>query len=142
MSPVPARNSVVSTFPSARNWFESWVNVADCAVVRMSASVRITEPVSVVVFVAVRTNQHAPEWLERFYEVVSQIPEIIEFHRLSGQIDYLLKIVVPDIESYDDVYKQLISNLSIFDVSSMFSMEEIKVTSAMPLAYAGKPRRS
>ena len=91
----------------------------------------------VTVFVAIRTNQHAPEWLEKFSRTVGDIPEIVEFHRMSGQIDYLLKVVVPDIAAYDAVYKRLIAKLPLFDVNSMFAMEEIKATHVLPLEYLG-----
>jgi Lrp/AsnC family transcriptional regulator len=91
----------------------------------------------VTVFVAVRTNQHTPEWLETFSRAVDGIPEIVELYRMSGQIDYLLKVVVPDIGAYDAVYKQLIGKLPLFDVSSMFAMEEIKATHVLPLDYLG-----
>ena len=90
---------------------------------------------SVTVFVAVRTNEHSPEWLTRFAGVVNDLPEVVEFYRMSGQIDYLLKIVVPDIDAYDAIYKRLIGRLPVFDVSSMFAMEEIKASTALPLSY-------
>jgi len=90
----------------------------------------------VIVFVAVRTNQHAPDWLASFSKAVAELPEVIEFYRMSGDMDYLLKIVVPTIEAYDAVYKRLIAKLPLFDVSSMFAMEELKSTTCLPLGYA------
>jgi Lrp/AsnC family transcriptional regulator len=90
----------------------------------------------VVVFVAVRTNRHAVDWLERFARVVVEIEEVVEFYRLAGELDYLLKVVVPDIGAYDAVYKRLIGRVEIAEVTSMFAMEEIKSTSALPLGYA------
>jgi Lrp/AsnC family transcriptional regulator len=92
--------------------------------------------VGVTVFVSIRTNQHNPNWSERFCRGVSQIPEVLEFHRMSGSIDYLLRVVVPDISAYDDVYKRLIAVADIADVSSSFSMERIKYTTALPTNYA------
>ena len=89
----------------------------------------------VAVFVTVRTNQHTEEWLRRFAEVVSVMPEVVEFYRLSGEIDYLLKVVVPDIAAYDAFYKKLVSRIALSDVSSSFAMEEIKYTTALPLDY-------
>jgi len=86
-------------------------------------------------FVSVRTNRHEPEWLEKFAEGVSQLPEIVEVYRMSGDIDYLLKIVAPDIAGYDRIYKRLISIVEIYDVSSAFAMERMKVTTALPLDY-------
>ncbi len=90
----------------------------------------------VTVFVFVRTNQHAPDWLDSFAQAVADLPEVLEFYRMSGQVDYLLKIVVPTIEAYDAVYKRLIAKLPLFDVSSMFAMEELKATTNLPLGYA------
>ena len=92
--------------------------------------------VGVTVFVRVKTSQHTYDWLEGFARAVAEIDEVIEFYRLSGDIDYLLKIVVPDIDSYDAVYKRLIRAAALSDVSSSFAMEEIKYTTAVPLDYA------
>lgn len=92
--------------------------------------------VGVTVFVSVRTNRHTEEWSKRFCETVAQIPEVIEFYRMSGHVDYLLRIVVPDVTSYDKVYKRLIKRADLFDVSSSFALERIKSTTALPLQYA------
>jgi len=92
--------------------------------------------VNVTVFVLVKTSKHNQEWYQKFYEAVSNIPEVVDFYRMSGNIDYLLRVVVPDIAAYDDVYKKLTSNIDIFDVNSSFAMEEIKHTTALPVAYA------
>jgi Lrp/AsnC family transcriptional regulator len=89
----------------------------------------------VTVFVSIVTNQHSEEWLRRFAEVVRDLPEIVEFYRMSGQVDYLIRVVVPDIEAYDAFYKKLISRIEIADVSSAFAMEQIKYTTAMPLHF-------
>ena len=93
--------------------------------------------VGTTVFVAVRTNHHNSEWLDRFAEAVVGIDEVVEFHRMSGDVDYLLKIVVPDIAGYDRVYKRLIGMVELSDVSSSFSMERIKSTTELPLDYTG-----
>ena len=93
--------------------------------------------VGVTVFVVVRTNQHTAGWLEKFAKSVRDIPEVVEFYRMSGEMDYLLRVVVPDIRGYDAVYKRLIRSVELFDVSSSFAMEEIKYTTALPLDYAG-----
>lgn len=90
----------------------------------------------VTVFVAVRTRMHDLPWLEKFRATVQAIPEIVEAHRMSGDVDYLLKVVVPDIAAYDQVYKQLIHSVALSDVSSSFAMEELKFTTALPLTYA------
>ena len=92
--------------------------------------------VGVTVFVMIRTNQHNPAWLERFAHGVSQIPEVVEFYRMSGEIDYMLRVVVPDIQGYDRVYKKLIEIADLADVSSTFAMGQIKYTTALPLDYA------
>jgi Lrp/AsnC family transcriptional regulator len=92
--------------------------------------------VGVTVFVSVRTNQHNMKWAERFCRAVSEIPEVVEFYRMSGATDYLLRVVVPDIAAYDLVYKRLIKVADLFDVSSTFAMECIKYTTALPTSYA------
>jgi Lrp/AsnC family transcriptional regulator len=89
----------------------------------------------VIAFVRVRTNQHSQEWLDRFAAALENIDEVVEFYRMSGDLDYLLKIVVPDITGYDAVYKRLIAGIELSDVSASFVMEEIKTTAALPLDY-------
>ncbi len=89
----------------------------------------------VTVFVSITTNQHNEDWLTRFARIISEFPEVVEFHRMSGNIDYLLKVVVPDIEAYDNFYKKLVGKIDITDVSSAFAMERIKDTTALPLHY-------
>ena len=91
--------------------------------------------VGVTVFVAVRTSTHSQEWFERFRGAVQAIPEVVEFYRMSGDVDYLLRVVVPDIRAYDTVYQRLTKAVSLSDVSSSFAMEEIKHTTALPLSY-------
>lgn len=90
----------------------------------------------VTVFVAVRTNQHNQAWFERFRDAVRAIPEVVELYRMSGDMDYLMKLVVPDIAAYDRVYQRLIRSVDLSDVSSSFAMEELKNTTALPLDYA------
>lgn len=92
--------------------------------------------VGVTVFVAVRAGAHSQAWLDRFAKGVAEIPEIVEFWRMSGDTDYLLRVVVPDIAGYDAVYKRLIKAADLSDVSSSFAMERIKFTTALPLDYA------
>jgi len=91
--------------------------------------------VGVTVFVAVRTNRHDPDWIDQFAAAVVEIPEVVEFYRMSGDIDYLLKIVVQDIGDYDRVYKKLIAVAPLHDVSSSFAMERIKSSTALPLHH-------
>lgn len=90
----------------------------------------------VTVFVAITTSEHTIEWLERFHAILREFSEIVEAYRMSGQVDYLLRIAVPDIESYDRFYKELISRIPLTDVSSSFAMEQIKYSSALPLTFA------
>ena len=85
------------------------------------------------VFVALKTDQHNAEWLEEFAQKISSYPEVVEFYRMSGEVDYLLRVVGKDMASYDRFYKRLISEVSLTDVSSSFAMEEIKYTTALPL---------
>jgi len=94
------------------------------------------------VFVAIRTNSHSLEWLRRFSEVVQEFPEVVEFYRMSGDVDYLLRVVVPDIAAYDAFYKRLIAKIEIRDVSSSFAMEQIKYTTEMPLDYISLEKES
>ncbi len=106
----------------------------------ITRSVTLLDPqkvnVGVTVFVAVRTSTHTQAWFDRFKAAVDVIPEVVEFYRMSGEIDYLLRVVVPDIGAYDKVYKRLIADTHLSDVSSSFAMEEIKFTTALPLSYA------
>lgn len=92
--------------------------------------------VGVTVFMAVKTNEHTESWLRKFAAVVEEFSEVVEFYRMSGDIDYLMRVVVPDIASYDTFYKKLIGRVSLTDVSSSFAMEQIKYTTALPLDFA------
>jgi Lrp/AsnC family transcriptional regulator len=87
-------------------------------------------------FVAVRTLQHNEQWLRKFAAAVQAIPEIVEAYRMSGDIDYMLRIVVPDIAGYDAVYRKLIRSVELSDVSSSFAMERLKYSTALPVDFA------
>ena len=89
-----------------------------------------------IAFVAVKTAQHGEVWLRKFTAAVRQIPEVVELHRMSGEIDYLMKVVCTDMAHFDSVYKKLISAADFSDVTSTFSMEELKTTTELPLDYA------
>ncbi len=91
----------------------------------------------VTVFVHIRTAQHNAAWLEKFAAAVAAIPEIVELYRMSGDIDYLMRVVVPDITGYDAIYQRLIAAVELSDVSSTFAMERIKHTTALPVDYVG-----
>ena len=84
-------------------------------------------------FVAITTPEHSQEWLDRFQSLVTSLPEVVEFYRMSGQVDYLLRVVVPDIDAYDAVYKKLISTVKLKDISSTFAIEQIKFTTKLPI---------
>jgi Lrp/AsnC family transcriptional regulator len=85
------------------------------------------------VFVSVRTNRHDQEWLDSFAGAAASMPEVVEFYRLSGDTDYLMKVLVRDIAAYDAFYKRLIASVPLSDVSSAFAMEQIKSTTAVPV---------
>lgn len=87
----------------------------------------------VSVFVQVKTNQHDANWATEFAQVVSQFPEVVEFYRMAGEYDYLLRVLVKDIPAYDQFYKRLISATALTDVTSNFAMEQIKWTTELPL---------
>jgi len=87
----------------------------------------------VTVIVAIRTASHSEEWLKIFSEGVSLIPEVVEFYRMSGDIDYILKVVARDIADYDRIYRKISKVADLHDVSSSFAMQEIKSTTALPL---------
>lgn len=89
----------------------------------------------VTVFMNIRTNQHSVEWVNKLTSAIADIPEIVEYYRMSGEVDYLLKIVAPNIGAFDAVYKKLISRVEIFEISSHFAMEELKSTTELPLNY-------
>ena len=92
----------------------------------------------VTVFVSIKTDLHSLDWLERFHAAVVDFPEVVELYRMSGDVDYLLRVVVPDIAAYDAFYKKLIARIDISKVSSAFAMEQIKYTTALPLEFARK----
>ncbi|MCD7059597.1 Lrp/AsnC family transcriptional regulator [Pelagibacterium xiamenense] len=107
-------------------------------VIRRRVAVLNPEKVNagVTVFVAVRTNEHNDAWLRKFAAVVEEFTEVVEFYRMSGEVDYLLRVVVPSIQAYDVFYKKLIAKIPLTDVSSSFAMEQIKYTTALPLEFA------
>lgn len=86
-------------------------------------------------FVAVRAREHSEVWFTKFATAVSAFPEVIELYRLSGQMDYLMRVVVPDIDAFDLFYRRLIKAVDLSDVSTSFAMERIKYTTELPLTY-------
>jgi Lrp/AsnC family transcriptional regulator len=87
----------------------------------------------ITVFVSVETGDHSQEWLGRFADVVNAMPEVMEFYRMAGDVDYVLRVVVPDMQSYDSFYKKLIATVPLKNVTSRFAMERIKSTTALPI---------
>ena len=87
----------------------------------------------VTVFVSVETNDHSQEWLDRFARIVIAMPEVMEFYRMAGDVDYMLRVVVPDIQGFDAFYKRLIAEVPLQNVTSRFAMEKIKATTALPI---------
>ncbi len=85
------------------------------------------------VFVSIETGDHSQDWLERFAKTVTAMPEVMEFYRMAGDVDYMLRVVVPDIAGYDAFYKRLIAAVPLKNVTSRFAMEKIKSTTALPL---------
>ena len=87
----------------------------------------------VTIFVSIETGDHSQEWLDRFAQVVVAMPEVMEFYRMAGDVDYMLRVVVPDIAGYDAFYKKLIAAVPLKNVTSRFAMEKIKSTTALPI---------
>jgi Lrp/AsnC family transcriptional regulator len=88
------------------------------------------------VFVSIETGDHSQDWLDRFAKTVTAMPEVMEFYRMAGDVDYMLRVVVPDIAGYDTFYKKLISAVPLKNVTSRFAMEKIKSTTALPIPEA------
>ncbi len=99
--------------------------------------VALVDPVKVgaglCVFVSIRTSEHSREWLEVFAEKVSAMPEVVEFYRMGGDVDYMLRVLVSNIDAFDGFYKRLVDGITLADVTSRFAMERIKHTTAVPL---------
>ena len=89
--------------------------------------------VGLTVFVSIETGDHSSAWLSKFAQTVTAMPEVMEFHRMAGDIDYMLRVAVPDIQAYDAFYKRLIDTMPLKNVTSRFSMERVKSTTAYPL---------
>jgi Lrp/AsnC family transcriptional regulator len=87
----------------------------------------------ITVFVSIETGDHSQDWLARFAETVGAMPEVMEFYRMAGDVDYMLRVVVPDIAGYDTFYKKLIATVSLKNVTSRFAMEKIKSTTSLPI---------
>ena len=103
----------------------------------ITARVALVDPdawgLDLTVFIAVRTDQHDPKWLEKFTQAVTGMPEILGVWRTSGDLDYLLKARVADVRAYDRLYQQMIRKVELTDISASFVMEEIKETTELPM---------
>ena len=110
----------------------------------IKARVTLLDPSSINVgltaFIALRTTEHSAKWLDQFSKAVRDLPEIVGVYRMTGDVDYLLQAVIPDVAAYDRLYKRLIGKITLADVSSSFVMEEIKSTTVLPLDYAPEKR--
>ena len=93
------------------------------------------------VFVAIEAGDHSPAWLERFAAAVNAMPEVMEAHRMAGDVDYMLRVVTTDLRAYDAFYKRLIAAVGPKNVSSRMSMERVKSTTALPLPEIAAPAR-
>ena len=87
----------------------------------------------ITVFVSIETGDHSQDWLGKFADMVGAMPEVMEFYRMAGDVDYMLRVVVPDIQGYDTFYKKLIASIPLKNVTSRFAMEKIKATTALPI---------
>lgn len=87
----------------------------------------------ITVFVSIETADHSEEWLDRFAKTVGAMPEVMEFYRMAGDVDYMLRVVATDIAGYDAFYKRLIATVPLKNVTSRFAMEKIKSTTALPI---------
>ncbi len=96
---------------------------------------RLKVNLPVIAFVQVRTKQHSMIWTKKFMKAVTEMDEVVELYRLSGTVDYIFKVLVPSIEKYNEFYKKLTNNVDFFEVTTSFSMEEIKQTTNLPLKY-------
>ena len=90
----------------------------------------------ITVFVSVESADHSESWLRKFADAVSAMPEVLEFYRMAGDVDYMLRVVVADMQSYDVFYKKLIGAVSLKNVTSRFAMEKIKSVTALPVPAA------
>jgi Lrp/AsnC family transcriptional regulator len=88
------------------------------------------------VFALIKTSRHSDDWVEAFHKAIARIPEIVEAHRLTGNYDYILKIALPSVEYYDVIYKQIIRQVELFDMSASISMEALKQSGALPVSHA------
>lgn len=121
----------LSATPTARRM----KRLSDAGVIRKQVSLLDPDALGLktTLFVFIRTSRHDGDWLDAFSKGVKRMPEVVEFYRMGGDVDYLLKIMLPEISDYDDVYKRLIAIAPLSDVSASFAMEALKNTTELPL---------
>jgi len=89
------------------------------------------------VFVSIQAPDHSGPWLQQFADFVAEMPEVMEFYRMAGDVDYMLRVVVSDMPAYDQFYKRLIEAIPLKNVTSRFAMQRIKASTAYPVPLAG-----
>ena len=94
------------------------------------------------VFVSIETHDHSQEWIRRFAETVSEMPEVLEIYRMAGDVDYMLRVVVTDMQAYDRFYKRMIGAIPLKNVTSRFAMERVKATTVLPIPADGAGEES
>jgi Lrp/AsnC family transcriptional regulator len=95
-----------------------------------------------IVFVSVEISDHSHEWLAQFSDAITAMPEVMEFYRMAGDVDYMLRVVVADMAAYDQFYKRLIAAFPLKNVTSRFAMERMKATTVLPFYQpGGKPAK-
>ena len=95
--------------------------------------------VPMIIFIGITAPRHEISWLNHFRELIETIPEVVEAYRLTGSTDYIMKVMVPDIEAFDQVYKAMIERLEFSQINSSIAMEELKFTTAVPTTYLTPP---
>jgi Lrp/AsnC family transcriptional regulator len=107
----------------------------NAGVIRATVALLDTQAIGLdqTVFVAIKTNQHNIQWSEDFALKINAFPEVMEVYRMSGEVDYMLKVVVKNARAYDDFYKRMITQIPLSDINSMFAMEEMTYTTALPI---------
>jgi Lrp/AsnC family transcriptional regulator len=110
-------------------------NLTDAGIIKSRVAILDAEKLNLglSVFISVRTNQHDPDWLNKFATASRGMPEILGAYRMSGDLDYLIRAQVADMAAYDRLYQRLIKRVTLSDVSASFVMEQIKETTALPL---------
>ena len=112
----------------------------------ITGRVALLEPemigIGLIVFVAIEAHEHSPEWLAAFAHAMATMPEVMDAYRMAGEVDYMLRVAVPDMAEFDAFYKRLIAAVPLKNVTSRFAMERLKQTTAYPLpARAFRDRR-